>query len=70
MVAAQGDSDSEEEDDPQPSEETANFCLMALDNSESDEEIESLEASLDTIKTLLNSLSKEKLFEFIVDAII
>ena len=29
MVAAWGDSDSEEEDDPQPNEETANFCLMA-----------------------------------------
>ena len=39
MVAAWGDSDSKEEDDPQPNEETANFCLMACDNSESDEEI-------------------------------
>ena len=60
MVAAWGDSDSEEEHEPQPNEATSNFSLMALDNSESDEEIESLEASLDTIKTHLNSLSKEQ----------
>ena len=56
MVATWGNTDSEKEDDAQSCEETTNFCLMAI--SKSGEEIESLEASLGTIKSCLNSLSK------------
>ena len=58
MLAAQGDTDLEEEED-QPSEETAHLCLMAKTDEKA--KLEELEAEVWFSQNELRHFSKEKL---------
>ncbi|XP_056690311.1 uncharacterized protein [Spinacia oleracea] len=65
MIAAWGDSSSDEEQD-QPNEETAHLCLVAENEEDgSDSEFEKFQASLVQIKNRLKSLSKLELFDLL-----
>nr|ABH08430.1 putative integrase [Beta vulgaris] len=67
MIAAWGDSEMEEEEE-QPTEETANLCLMANTDEKEDEEI--IEVSQHGLESELDGKTRTEIYDLLYDAIL